>query len=554
METKNKHLLLWSSLGVVVVLLAAALEENVLRQWRRLQAEVAASDGPFSTGIRQIVGTTTATIDRCTTCHVGMDPAERLTGLHRLARPHPPVPHDLGEFGCTVCHGGQGRATESADAHGDVPFWSEPMIPLRFVEAGCGTCHTQVGVPTLERLAQGQAVLERSDCLSCHRLDGRGGTIRPAGVGGMEGPDLSVIGRRGFAPEWYEVHRQRARENKDPVWRDCIPDLSPDERQLLEEYLQTSVGTPSVVAGQALFHSLGCRGCHKVSGVGGTEGPDLTSIGLRDPARLDFTNVPGPHTLASWLSAHTRDPARIVPGSKMPKFFLSDEQVESLTYYLLSLRRDPSNKRAEPIDRTLVERMQRREFATDGETLFAAFCSSCHGPQGEGRRFPGQPPAPAVGNPDFLAVADNVFLLATIRDGRPGRRMPSFSDAEVGLHPEEINSVVEYLRRRSGVAPPQPLHSERRWVLADPTRGQALFERWCAGCHGKDGSGPEAPALNHPNLLKTASDDFLVETIRRGRRGTNMEGFALPSLNHPVLPDQEIEAIVAYIRTWETAK
>ncbi|WP_347246495.1 c-type cytochrome [Thermogutta sp.] len=545
---------MWSSLGVVVVLLAAALEENVLRQWRRVQAEVAASDGPFSTGIRQIVGTTGGTVDRCTTCHIGMDPAERLIGLHRLARPHPPVPHDLGEFGCTVCHGGQGRATESADAHGDVPFWPEPLIPLRFVEAGCGTCHTQIGVPTLERLAQGQAVLERSDCLSCHRLDGRGGTIRPAGVGGMEGPDLSVIGRRGFASDWYQVHQRRARENKDPVWRDCIPDLSAEERQLLEEYLQTRVGTPNVVAGQALFHSLGCRGCHKVSGVGGTEGPDLTAIGLRDPARLDFTNVQGPHTLANWLSAHTRDPAKIVPGSKMPKLLLSDAQVESLTYYLLSLRSDPSNKLPEPIDRTLVERMQRRQFATDGETLFAAFCSGCHGPQGEGRRFPGHPPAPAVGNPDFLAVADDAFLLATIRDGRPGRRMPAFSEAEVGLHPEEIDSIVEYLRARSGVPSPQPLHSEQRWVSADTTRGQALFERWCAGCHGKDGSGPEAPALNHPNLLQTASDDFLVETIRRGRRGTNMEGFASPSLNHPVLSDQEIEAIVAYIRTWETAK
>ena len=32
---KNKYLLLFSSLGVLVLLLVAAVEENFMRQWRR---------------------------------------------------------------------------------------------------------------------------------------------------------------------------------------------------------------------------------------------------------------------------------------------------------------------------------------------------------------------------------------------------------------------------------------------------------------------------------------------------------------------------------------
>ena len=33
------------------------------------------------------------------------------------------------------------------DAHGDVPFWPEPLIPLQYAQAGCGTCHSHLKVP-----------------------------------------------------------------------------------------------------------------------------------------------------------------------------------------------------------------------------------------------------------------------------------------------------------------------------------------------------------------------------------------------------------------------
>jgi len=43
-----------------------------------------------------------------------------------------------------------------------------------------------------------------------------------------------------------------------------------------------------------------------------------------------------------------------------------------------------------------------------------------------------------------------------------------------------------------------------------------------------------------------------VETIRRGRRGTAMEGFGDGNFTRPALADGEIEAIVSFVRTWET--
>lgn len=551
---KNKHLLLWSSLGVTCLLLAAAAQENLFREWRGIQGKIAADEDRFDIRIRQVVAPQTGKVDRCVTCHVGMDSGERLTAAQPMARPHPPVVHDPADFGCTTCHGGQGGATDKADAHGHVPFWPAPMIPPRYPHAGCGSCHAPVGIPDEAGLALGRNLVERYDCLACHRIDGRGGTLRPAGVGGMEGPDLSQIGLQGFHPDWYRAHWERAQSEEQGVWHKAVPQIPPHELGLIESYLNSRIGAPRLAEAQALFQSLGCRGCHKIGAVGGSDGPDLTQIGLRDPARLDFTHVAGEHTLAHWLSEHTRDPARVVPGSKMPRLHLSDEQIDLLTYYLLSLRREGASQGYQPKDRLLVERFGRREFAGDGAVLFATFCSGCHGPQGEGRRFPGNPPYPAVGNRDFLAVADDAFLLETIRKGRPGRRMPAFSEAEVGLSEQEIEAIVEHLRSRAGVPSPQPVHPQRRWIVADANHGKTLYEARCASCHGMDGSGPDAPALRHPNLLTLASDDYLVETIRRGRTGTAMHGFSLPSPAFPVLTPEEIAAITAYLRTWETGK
>jgi cytochrome c oxidase cbb3-type subunit 3 len=162
------------------------------------------------------------------------------------------------------------------------------------------------------------------------------------------------------------------------------------------------------------------------------------------------------------------------------------------------------------------------------------------------------PAFPAIGSPDFLAVASDRFLAETIRHGRPGRRMPAWGDNEGGLRPAEIEAVVAHVR---SLAPgvDAPVDSEPMlFVVADPAPGAKLYADNCASCHGTTGEGREGPALSNPALLRAASDRYLVETIRRGRAGTSMPGFAQASTTHPLLSNGEIESIVAYIRKWET--
>ena len=552
----NKYLLLISSLATLALMIVAAYEENVARQWRRLQRDYRAQlpaqqAADFNIQLRQVWAPALHAADRCISCHVGMAPGE--TGLKGkpVFASHPDVGHDPLQYGCVVCHGGQGRATETADAHGFAPHWPGPLLPQRYAYAGCGSCHTHLSVPNLAQMARGRALFERNDCLTCHTLDKRGGTLRPGGAQGIPGPDLSRVGGAGYDRQWYDKHLRQHAAAADGAWHTSFGEITPSDREAIDVYLSSRVGAPGLVEAKAVFHSLGCRGCHKVGGVGGDDGPDLTREGDKDPARLDFTHVRGEKTLASWLAEHFRAPAQVVPGSQMPNLGLSNEQIDQLVFYLLALRHSDFPEAFWPRDRIRAERFNVREFATDGSTLYGTFCAACHGPHGEGMRYPGLTAFPAIGNPDFLSVAADRFLQATITHGRPGRRMPAWGEKEGGLRPEEIAAVVAYVRSL-GNGIPSPAETEpRRWVQADAQAGAHLFADTCAPCHGSAGEGKEGPALHNSGLLANATDRYLMETIRRGRQGTSMPSFAAASTAHRLLSDEEIASIIAFIRTWE---
>jgi cbb3-type cytochrome c oxidase subunit III len=547
---QNKHLLLWSSLGVLALLIVAAVQENFLKEWRRIQRSALTEAGPVDVRLRQVVVPGLRTVDRCVTCHVGMAPGEQGLAGVPVTGAHKPVVHDPAEYGCTVCHGGQGRATEKADAHGDVHFWPQPMIPKDYAQAGCGSCHTHLKVPSQARLQQGENLFARYDCLSCHKADGRGGTLRPGGVGGMEGPDLSYVGLKGYDAGWYEKHLYKATQGLEP-WKASFGSIPAAERQTLAVYLASRAGAPKLIEAKALFHSLGCRGCHAVGGVGGDDGPDLTRVGDKDPGQLDFSHVPGERTLTRWHAAHFRAPSKVVAGSQMPDLGLDEKQIDLLTFYMLSLRRSEFPEAYWPIDRIRAQRFGEREFDTDGATLYATFCAACHGAEGQGMRYPGMPAFPAVANPDFLQMASDEMITATVQRGRPGRRMPAWGEMAGGLRAHEIEAIVAHLRQLGGVPEALPDRRPERWAAGDVTAGGKLYSAHCASCHGTQGQGGEGPALSNKVLLSSATDTYLARTIGFGRRGTSMQGYLQGSTVRPALSPAEIEAIVSHIRTWE---
>lgn len=559
----NKHLMLWASVGTLALLAWAAYAENYRQDWRRLQAAYrdrlpAERRAEFAVQLRQIVIPSLDTADRCVTCHVGMAPGEAALPGDKVFGPHPNVSHDATEFGCTICHGGQGRATTKADAHGNVHHWPEPMLPRRYAWAGCGSCHTHLAVPEAASLAQGQGLFERHDCLACHRMEGRGGTLRPLAGGGMEGPDLTAAGARGYDAGWFAGHmahleKENAAATAGP-WSASFGPIPATDLLAIDLYLSSRAGAPGLVEAKALFHSLGCRGCHSIAGVGGDDGPDLTIEGRRDPARLGLTGSRAEGGLPLWLADHFRAPARVVSNSAMPEIGLSDSQIDGLVLYMLSLRRNDQAAAFWPKDRIRAERFNEREFATNGAALYGTYCAACHGPRGQGMRFPGATAFPAIADPDFLALASDDFIRATVQRGRPGRRMPAWGELEGGLRPDEIDAVVAHVRWLGGGVTARPDPRAPRWAKGDVAAGAKLFSDSCAACHGDNGQGGEGPALRNRVLLESASDTYLFTTIRQGRGATSMPAFSSSSPARRTLEETEIEAIVSYIRSWEVSK
>lgn len=74
-----------------------------------------------------------------------------------------------------------------------------------------------------------------------------------------------------------------------------------------------------------LIAAAGCRGCHQLSGYGGTVGPALDGVGRRL----------GRERIAQWM----RDPRQLAPKATMPAYdYLSPEEINRIVDFLTAPR------------------------------------------------------------------------------------------------------------------------------------------------------------------------------------------------------------------------
>ncbi len=88
-----------------------------------------------------------------------------------------------------------------------------------------------------------------------------------------------------------------------------------------------------------------------------------------------------------------------------------------------------------------------------------------------------------------------------------------------------------------------------------PDLGKPLYDQYCGFCHGYNGEGylsDNANALANPNFLASASDEFIRDGIVYGRPGTPMPAWGV-DYGGPLV-DEHVEAIVDYIRSWQTTE
>jgi len=153
-------------------------------------------------------------VDRCTTCHMAIDrpgfeeidrpdvkktprlgfknkglPFTTHSEFELIIKDHPPE-----KFGCTICHQGQGRATNDKAARGEVPHFEEPILPAKYIESSCGKCH--FGLDELKgapRLSKARELFKKHNCFDCHTIDRE--DLRALATG-KTGPPLTYIGSK----------------------------------------------------------------------------------------------------------------------------------------------------------------------------------------------------------------------------------------------------------------------------------------------------------------------------------------------------------------------
>jgi nitric oxide reductase subunit C len=178
----------------------------------------------------------------------------------------------------------------------------------------------------------GKMVWQKYDCIGCHTILGNGSYFAP---------DMTKVVER--KPAGYL--KQFLMDPKSVNPKASMPKLglSAEEADKLVAFLTwiskvdtngwppkpilasaAGVGGRELSKGQQLYNSLGCSGCHMINGIGGTTGPDLTSVG----SRRDRT----------WLIGHFKEPRKFVPNSAMPPVTASDADLEQLSVYMLTLK------------------------------------------------------------------------------------------------------------------------------------------------------------------------------------------------------------------------
>ena len=507
--------------------------------------------------------------ERCTTCHQGAaGPSPATSAVPQPLSPDPLTPHHTKDWGCTVCHRGQGAATDKEEAHQPKSSTEQPLLQFHYIQASCGICH-HGDLPDAPQLNRGRQLLFDYGCIACHRLLD---IERPA----MLGPDLTDIGTK-VSPEWIYKWLKEPRTTTDTSGDTVLngyetqprmPQFRFDEQELrsLTAYLSSLHATtvqpyrfnpqvldaleksPDVVEqGEARFRQMFCTTCHPVAVtragetklIGGDIGPELTKVGSK--------------VNSDWLVAWLLNPQSYLPKSLMPRYEWSEQDLYVVTRYIETKLTDADllsgiPKLGTPSPEEI--RFGRRVFLKKG-------CGSCHA-------ITGVKPQEDFG-PDLSHLgAESVSHLQFGKSGIP-RELTAFIEAKI-KDPLSLNPTAEMPQFRFESAdvdalttallsmtrtPPsngmQRLIVPRAKAEFHPTGAFVqVYERYkCYVCHQFNGyGGTLAPDLSYEG--SRAQRQWMIDFLKNPQTLRPALILRMPQFN---MTDQEVSILADYMST-----
>jgi mono/diheme cytochrome c family protein len=465
-DRRVKIALIAGSVLTFAFLVAAMVRENFLSPWRyhqrkylqmlenspdERQRKLAES---FAVEIRQVDLPQFGTTDRCVSCHVGIDnPA--MAGAAQPYAAHSGdylQHHPASKYGCTICHRGQGSATNFHEAKATDVFWDYPLLPARLTQASCGVCHAADSALMAKHapaLALGRQLFVERGCQSCHKLDSVGGQLGPALDG--EGqkikhqlPMAHVAGDHTL-PNWLKQHFDHP-QAVVPTSQMRPPRLTATENEALTIYMlslskrdlpQTYIPPDWIASRDRALHQKEmdpavlfnhyCAACHSDGAYSAWDpffkrfNPAVRGPGLRGLADKDYFRT----------TIEQGRPGTLMPGWGKNAGGLTNEQVSKLVDYLAAGDARPPQARR-PLAPIAVGNSSR------GGELFTQLCAGCHG---------SNKLAPSLSNPVFQKSASDDLIVQTISGGRLDTAMPAFQrEGAAGLGNEEIGDLLAYIR------------------------------------------------------------------------------------------------------------
>lgn len=497
---------------LLVIVLAIAPAKNHFSEWRHYQkgylalihgrGDAITLQRHFHPDIQQIWLPEVGAVDRCTTCHEGLKEASLSDVTTQPFRQHPVIPHSAEQFGCVLCHCGQGAATTVAEAHRSTLAGEEPILAARYTQSSCGQCHHSAltGTPQLNI---GRNMLSRNGCVHCHAVKLPDETTM---VATDNPPSLAHVADKTTRewiyawlkdPQAYAVSATMPNFNlSDPDARDIsaflISNSTPAAGDTAPVAAVSSKTPTDPVAGPSLYGESFCSSCHAVQNaagnvVGGDLGPELTHIG--DKVKPE------------WLQVWLRDPRIYDSKTPMPHYRFNDQQVALLGSFLAA-KSDSSLLANVHLDAATPVQI------THGKLLVTEYgCATCHEIRGvkkpdnfapELTRMGSKPLARLVFLPGMAHTLPD-YISGKIRQPRTfgaGLKMPqyTFTPAQV----DAVTTAVLSLTDRSHNLPPALA------VASSPTSsyrpagnaGRLMEELACQSCHRINGRGGDmAPDL-----------------------------------------------------------